>query len=534
MNQPARPFSARLGLIAASIVFLVPLLLLPYTQAAGPLSAQAASGSWQPVGLRGERILTLSVTSSSGEGLLYAETPTGWWRYRVTAFGGQVSGWQRLDAALPHTSLGGPALAAWRVVPGRGRQLYALTGAGTARLLYRSDDGGDSWNMIGPAPGQTARPAMIVFPGPAGTPDTIIVATDTRIQRSTDGGATWAPGGTWPRLQSESPRQSDGKVTVFDLRQTVYALLGDSSTPERLYALGARGDFWLSETGGLAWRTPSPPFPPSPQVGEQEKVTALAIAPHFGVRIWAAMPDRMAYSTDSGGNWTTLPLPRPHARITHLLVDPRVPDTLYASLADGAVYRSDDAGASWTPLGKPGPARAGALALNPDTRGQLYAATEDGVWVRPVVAPQPTALPVEAVKLSPTGQPATPAATLTLSATPTASATSRPAATPTATSSPSPSPTLTPTPTATPSATPTNSPTRRPSRTPSPTQPAATPTEVGELTPPTAAPREPAPTARPPTAPPPTATNAPPTALPPTATAAPPTATPPFFTPEPR
>ena len=137
------------------------------------------------------------VTSTEAERIIYAETHTGLWRH-IQGGSERTANWERIDEGLPRTRLGGPALAAWRNVPGRPLQLYALTGSGTARQLYKSDDGGSTWTNIGLAPGQTSRPALLVLPGLSGAPDQIILTTGSRVQRSTDGGATWAPGGPWP------------------------------------------------------------------------------------------------------------------------------------------------------------------------------------------------------------------------------------------------------------------------------------------------------------------------------------------------
>jgi photosystem II stability/assembly factor-like uncharacterized protein len=483
--QPKR--SHRLiGLFAASLVFLAPLLLLPYARA-------GRTDDWQPLGLRGETVLALTVTSSEGERVIYAETHTGLWRYAPGAAGrtGQDTTWQRIDAALPRSNLGGPALAAWRNVPGRPLQIYALTGSGTARQLFRSDDGGETWSSIGPAPGQTARPAMAVLPGLNGAPDQIILATSNRVQRSADGGATWAPGGSWPTTGSQPANEST---------EPVRTLLADPSAPEHLYALAKDASFWLSESGGLSWRPV-----------ELDHVSAIAITPYFGVRLWAATADTLAFSTDEGVTWAMSSLPgappvapsgRRGGHITALRGDPRVPETLYAVLESGAVHRSDDSGGTWTFLGVPGAAGIAALALDPDARSALYVATGDGVWVRSVIPLQPTVIPTPTPSLPP--PTATP--THTPTASPTFTATPRPTATATATS----------TPTETPTATATATPTRRPTRKPAPTRtltPAVSTSPILELPSPTGSPAE----SKPPADRPPSATAMPPTPVPPTA-----------------
>lgn len=466
-----------------SLIFLLPLLLLPFARS-------AQEEGWRSLGLRGQTVLAL-VAASGSEGLIYAETPSGLWRYAA----GQTSEWVAIHHALPRNALGGPALASWRVVPGRPRQLYAITGAGTARQLYRSDDAGATWRNIGPAPGQSARPPLVALAGLSGAADTLALVTDTRIQRSTDGGVTWAPGGPWPGGAATAPQ----------------TLLADSSNTERLFALTASNLLWLSESGGRAWRTIEPIVNGRP-VGP---LTAIAITPYFGVRIWVAGTGGLAYSADSGATWTLQPLPTAEA-VALLLAEPRAPDTLYLTTMRGAVYRSDDAGSTWRALGVIPAGRPLALSLDPDTRGQLYAGTTDGVWARSVIPAQPPALPMDetrpaelltTVESPPVGEPTsqptdTPAPTATLTRTPTPgpTATDRPTSTPTRrpTDTPTRRPTETPTrrPTDTPTRPPTETPTRWPTDTPTVSPPPFTPGEATAI-PPSASPTTAVPTALP-------------------------------------
>ncbi len=425
---------ARLGylvpLFAVSLLFMAPLL-------ARPLVARGDETGWRALGLRGQTVLNLAVTSGEGEHVLYAETATGLWRY-VAAAGADGGGWTNIDAGLPRNSLGGPALAAWRAAPGRARQIYALTGSGAFRQLYHTADGGSHWRSVGPAPGKPLHPALAVLPGLQTQNDLILLATDTRLQRSADGGATWSPAGPWTQADA-APAETQ-----------VAALLAESSAPEYLFVLTGSGRVWLSDSGGLAWRDALPAAAP---------VTALAVAPYFGIRAWAATTEGLALSTDNGASWSLRPLPggRP---ITALASDGRVAETLYASVRGGEVYRSDDGGATWADLARPGAASVRALALDAGSRGLLYAATDDGVWMRSVTPLQPTPAP-------------TPRDTATFAPTPTATATAT--SSPTATASAT--PTHTPSPTATATATPTATATavRRATRTPTPTA-TATPT----------------------------------------------------------
>ncbi len=358
-----------LGLLAFSFLFLSPLLLIPYVQA-------APRPAWRSIGLRGETVLALAVASNEDARIIYAETHTGLKRYSATRDSGGT--WKQIDEALPRDALGRPALASWRLVSGRPLQLYALTGAGTARQLYRSDDGGDTWKLIGPAPGLTDRPPMVVLPGLNGARDTITLVTGSRVQRSIDGGATWAPGGPWPStpsprpnpsptgmagaglgrggLKDSAPQDSAGDPafaasrvpggaeqsrqgealaeagTVPDGVQApaaapgqaspAVALLGDGSDPSRLYALSSGGELWLSNNGGLTWQIARPGSPASSAGGSGLKQ----------ISGWFA---------DEGGD------SEPAGTTTTLAIVPYFGIRVWAATTRGLVHGTDN-GDSWT------------------------------------------------------------------------------------------------------------------------------------------------------------------------------------------
>lgn len=457
-------------LFFASLLFLSPLLLLP-------LLGAADASAWQPVGLRGETVLSLAATSGPDGSILYAETSAGLWRNADRTGAGLVASdaWQRIDADLPHSLIGAPDVAAWCTAPGHPLRLYALAGPPDARQLYRTDDGGASWRAVGPAPGQTPSPAMLVLPGPQGSADTILIATPARVQRSTNGGQTWAPGGEWP----EAVAGSEDPVAV---------LLAEGGAANRLVALARAGRVWISENGGLSWH----------DSGLPGDARAVALEPRSGLHVWAAADAAVAASPDGGTSWSELPLagepggwPGGHrGDIAALQVDPQVSETLYAAVHGGAVYRSDRGGRDWQPQGAPGSAQIVSLVLEPAGRGVLYAATDDGVWARRVAPLEPTPTPTFTETPTPTPTP---------TATATARPTLTPTATPTLTSTPTPTSTstATPLPTATPTATarPTRRPTLAPTATPTPTTapawaPPPTPggDQGGPIAPPTDAP----------------------------------------------
>ncbi len=419
------------SLVVMTILFMAPLALLP-------LSRAAQTDAWQPIGPRGQTVRAMAVISRAGQRVIYAETATGLWRLDKS------QNWQRIDGVLLQPSVSSPGLVAWRNVPGRPRQLYALAESSSDRQLYRSDDGGDTWIRVGPAPGQTRRPAMLVLPGSDGQ-DLIVISTANRAQRSTDGGASWMPGGEWPTDSLNRTGKND---------EPVQALIGDPSAPERLFALAYDGSLWASDNGGLSWRVLPLDAP----------ARTLAIAPHFGIRLWATTQTGLAVSSDNGSSWALLSPPAPvgvgQGQAVALRNDPRVAEVFYVAMKDGRVYGTTDNGMSWVALGMPGSAQIVALALDQDERDTLFAATDDGIWARKVVPLYPTPMPTPTFTV--------PLPTETPTTTPSPTRTPTATATPTLTASPTGTPSPTATDTVTPTATRTSTPRPAPTRTPTP------------------------------------------------------------------
>ncbi|MGE5603444.1 MAG: WD40/YVTN/BNR-like repeat-containing protein [Nitrososphaerales archaeon] len=481
-------YAVWLGLLAATAVFMFPLLFAPSTRAGGGGSVAALAREWQPFGLRGETVLSLAAVPYEDGTAFFAQTYSGLWR-KVERGGVESGVWQRIDHDLPHSALGAPLVAAWRNVEGRPMQMYALAGPADARQLYRSDDAGSSWLPVGPAPGQSRAPALAVSAGAESGQDVIMIATISRLQRSLDGGATWTPGGAWPQ------EVTSGTATADIVRE----LLVDESKPGRIMALSHSGELWASENGGLSWHT----------AGFQDRqVAAAALAAGNGA--WAISTDggsqALLYSTDSAPTWKERAAPeQPGSQLTNgsqvvaLAAEPGIVDGLYAVTRAGRIYRTTDGGRRWELLGTPHAIRVTGLAILPGPRSMLYAATDDGVWSRriePVVATAtPTNTTTSTATLTATPEPTetatrptdTPSATATETATITPTPTGTPTASPTATATrPRPKPTRTATPTLQPiQATPTNSPST-PLRVeepgvqpPPPQQPTSPPPEAG-------------------------------------------------------
>jgi hypothetical protein len=154
-------------------------------------------------------------------------------------------------------------------------------------------------------------------------PERVFVGTvDAGLQRSTDGGETWA--------------------SVLDAGERVTAVAVSPSDPDVVWAGTEPSAVYRSEDGGNTWT-------------EREGLTDLP----------------------SASSWSFPPRPHTH-HVRWLTEAPVNPDRLYVAVEAGALVRSRDGGETW--LDRPGGSRRDnhTLATHPDEPDRLYVAAGDG------------------------------------------------------------------------------------------------------------------------------------------------------------
>jgi hypothetical protein len=248
------------------------------------------------------------------------------------------------------------------VEPGASGTIFLRLGIyGGAQELYRSTDGGASWQQV---LSSTTDISSMAFDASNG--DMYVGGWDSALAReSTDGGASWAPLPT-------SPAGAGGVAALAAAGGSLYAVFGlvqygapawvtrdagaswqpaDGGATQSLSELAAAGADGLygagvygvfrSDPAGTSWRTAhgnltAPGFSGSGAVVGD------------GDRLWVSGGDgRLWHSADGGGTWSVSLVP---GAIAALAGVPSVPDELYAAvrLTDRwAVGRSTDAGKTW-------------------------------------------------------------------------------------------------------------------------------------------------------------------------------------------
>ena len=163
------------------------------------------------------------------------------------------------------------------------------------------------------------------------------------MQKTTDGGQTWAP--------------ADQGLTGM----TCDSLSVSTSDPLRVFAaFGNWPGVYASADGAANWSYTAAPGSDNPSMG------CLVADPSdpTGMRVYAASQHAVYDSTDGGVNWNDLgwntALPQSDGFLTMLAADPFAAGHLLASWGTGTyltgpgyLYSSDDYGASWQPVTLP-------------------------------------------------------------------------------------------------------------------------------------------------------------------------------------
>ncbi|WP_433982895.1 hypothetical protein RBB78_13145 [Tunturiibacter empetritectus] len=154
----------------------------------------------------------------------------------------------------------------------------------------------------------------------------------------------------------------------------------------RLYQSTNKGNTWVPVSPVLGGTTPV-----YPDIGVSNVITAIAVAPSNGNRIYVGFYDGQMFVTNSACTtaacWTAIGGPAkglPNAPITRIAVDPNNADVAYATYsgfsAGSHLYKTTSGGGGWIPAntGLPGIPTNTVTVENSTT---LWAGTDDGVYL---------------------------------------------------------------------------------------------------------------------------------------------------------
>jgi photosystem II stability/assembly factor-like uncharacterized protein len=263
--------------------------------------------------------------------------------------------------------------------------------AGTERGLYRSEDAGANWRYLD----STLNPyyvwALAIDPM---NPDVMFAGTGTptpaMIFRSKDGGRSWEqrpveiaatceavgtprvtgiavdpiePNNVWAGLEVDGARHSSDAGETWSIveateRRDIHGVAVTAGPPRAVFIVVNR-EIYASTDNGRTWE----PLEmqkrlPWDYPRKENYLRAVAVDPGNTKRILLGFGDftpgssgAIAASEDLGRSWRLLPLPaEPNSSMWTFGVNADDPQTIFAASRYGYLYRSDDGGASWAKL----------------------------------------------------------------------------------------------------------------------------------------------------------------------------------------
>ncbi len=239
--------------------------------------------------------------------------------------------------------------------------------------VYRTDDGGLTWNHLDSYPTDYAH-SVLAHPTEA---ETVYVGSEpAAIFRSADGGNTWEEFGGF-RAVPESTEWGFHAPTrdshVRDLRVA-------PDNPQRLYAGIEVGGMVSSGDGGVSWRQ----LP-----GLDADIHCVNLSGDRPGSVYVATASAPYRSDDAGGRWELINNGLARRYTLHIAAAPDDADLVLVTVSENArrkspqFYRSTDGGRSWTLVdglgqGEDAVDMVVAFDWDPQQPEQVYAGTDGG------------------------------------------------------------------------------------------------------------------------------------------------------------
>ena len=295
--------------------------------------------------------------------------------------------WNPIFDSQPIASIGAIAVA-----PSNTDTIYVGSGEADMRSqisfgngVYKSTDAGKTWTHVGL---DNTRQIGRILVDPRDANSVFVAALghayganpERGVYRSRDGGATW-------QLVLHKSDDIGAIDLAFDPQnsRTIYAALWNTRRPPwSIYppSYGPGSGLYKSTDGGDTWQ-PLTNGLPAERVGR----IGIAVAPSNASLVYAivdAAQGGIYRSDDAGASWRKVSQEK---RIwgrgwyfCNVVVDPKDPETLYVS--NTSVYRSSDGGKTWAAIkGAPGGDDYHQLWIYPDDPKRMIVASDQGTVV---------------------------------------------------------------------------------------------------------------------------------------------------------
>lgn len=321
--------------------------------------ASQAADRWEPAGFGGSGNYLSVHVDTSQPGVVYAASDAGG-LFRSADYGEH---W-----VMRNDGLGNYEVASFAIDPFDPDTLYAGVGAFPSSEkagLYVSHDAGLTWRHLrSTAKHRIAfrlnRTRQAIAPDPRNRGVIVSGSRDNGVWRSSDGGRTWnqvleAPSTAVRPIQMIGGNVDDPDTTPY--AASVSVAVFDPGAAGVVYAGFYGAGVYRSDAGGVAgsWRPASKGLP------DQSTVLHLAVGPEE--TLYAALGAQGVYkSADGGAHWTSVSgdLPLGDIRVVSVAVHPADPAVAYivqSAAADPAdwhapVWKTEDGGAHWRETGR--------------------------------------------------------------------------------------------------------------------------------------------------------------------------------------
>ena len=227
--------------------------------------------------------------------------------------------------------------------------------AGTDKGLYRSEDAGRRWQLVESPLSKYCVWALAVDPA---EPDTIYAGTGTptpaAIFRSGDGGRSWEQRPV--EIAEECPNVGVPRVTGIAIDPTNHRNVWVGLEVDGVRYSNDGGDTWASVNGGI----------PNPDVHN------VAVSAGPPKTVFVVVNNDIFTSTDDGATWNSVGIREafPWGYPRGITVQPDNPNVVLVTIGDttpgriGTVMRSKDTGNTWENLSLPVPPNTAMWVAN--------------------------------------------------------------------------------------------------------------------------------------------------------------------------
>jgi photosystem II stability/assembly factor-like uncharacterized protein len=193
--------------------------------------------------------------------------------------------------------------------------------AGALDGIFRSRDGGDTWQRISPEKHAELKQVESVAIDPV-NPDVIYAGTWHLPWKTDDGGKTW---------------RSIKKGVIDD--SDVFSIVIDSASPDNVYISACSGIYSSDSAGDLFRKLQGIPY-------SARRTRSLRMDPADHNVVYAGTTEGLWKTADAGATWQRLTAA--NVIVNEVLIDPRHPSRLLLATDRGGALVSDDSGATFS------------------------------------------------------------------------------------------------------------------------------------------------------------------------------------------